>query len=111
MNSLAIVQFIDDMFVLLLLHRMGSDWNQVMSQYGSFLSQIDEQPVGTQHYELPVDANVEGSRTPVVSKKPNQRTKLANFTAYEDTRVCHAWLAVSCDPIINTWQKRQEFWS
>jgi hypothetical protein len=31
-NSLAIVQFIDVMFVLLLLHRMGSDWNQVMSQ-------------------------------------------------------------------------------
>ena len=111
MNSLAIVQFIDDMFVLLLLHRMGSDWNQVMSQYGSFLSQIDEQPVGTQHYELPVDANVEGSRTPAVPKKPNQRTKLANFTDYDDTRVYHAWLAVSCDPIINTGQKRQEFWS
>jgi hypothetical protein len=37
----------------------------------------------------------EGSRTPVVPKKPNQRTKLANFTVDEDTRVCHAWLAVS----------------
>ena len=30
------------MFDLTVLHRMGSDWNQVMSQYGSFLSQIDE---------------------------------------------------------------------
>jgi hypothetical protein len=110
-NSLPIVQFVHDMFVLLLLHRMASDWNQVMSQYGSFLSQIDEQPVGTQHFELPVDAHTEGSRTPVVPKKPNQQTKLANFTAGEDTRVCHAWLAVSCDPIINTGQKRQGFWS
>jgi hypothetical protein len=82
-NSLAIVQFIDAMFVVLLLHRMGSDWNQVMSQYGSFLSQIDEQPVGTQHYQIPVDAHAEGSRTLAVPKKPNQRTKLANFTANE----------------------------
>jgi hypothetical protein len=82
-----------------------------MSQYGSFLSQIDEPPVGTQHYEFPLDAHAEGSRTPVVPKKPNQRTKLANFTTDEDTRVCHAWLAVNCDPIINTGQKRQGFWS
>jgi hypothetical protein len=73
-----------------------------MSQYGSFLSQIDEQPLGTQHYEIPVDAHAKGSRTPAIPKKPNQRIKLANFTADEDTRVCHAWLAVSCDPIINT---------
>jgi hypothetical protein len=68
-NSLAIVQFIYVMFVLLLLHRMGSDWNQVMSQYGSFLSQIDGQPVGTQHYEFPVDAHTEGSRTPAVPER------------------------------------------
>jgi hypothetical protein len=87
------------------LHRMGSDWNQVMSQYGSFLSQIDEQSVGTQHYELLVDARAEGSRTPAVPKKPNQQTKLAKFTADEDTRVCHAWLVVSCDPIINTGER------
>ena len=98
-------------FDLPVLHRMGSDWNQVMSQYGSFLSQIDEQPIGTQHSEFPVDGQPEGSRTPAVTKKPTQRTKLANFTAEEDTRVCHAWLAVSCDPIINTGQKRQGFWS
>eukprot|EP00267_Zea_mays_P056611 XP_023156647.1 glutathione S-transferase T3-like [Zea mays] len=90
---------------------MGSDWNQVMSQYGSFLSQIDEQPIGTQYSEFPVDGQPEGSRTPAVTKTPTQRTKLANFTAEEDTRVCHAWLAVSCDPIINTGQKRQGFWS
>ena len=105
------VLFIYIMFHLPLLHRMGSDWNQVMSQYGSFLSQIDELPMGTQHSEFPVDGQPEGSRTPAVTKKPTQRTKLANFTAEEDTRVCHAWLAVSCDPIINTGQKRQGFWS
>jgi hypothetical protein len=110
-NSLPIFQYIHDKFVLLLLYRMGTDWNQVMSQYGSFLSQIDEQPMGTQHFELQVDAHVEGSTPPAVPKKPNQRKKLANFTADEDTRVCHAWLAVSCDPIINTGQKCQGFWS
>jgi hypothetical protein len=65
---------------------MGSDWNQVMSQYGSFLIQIDEQPMGTQHSEFPVDGQAEGSRTPAIPKKPTQRTKLANFTADEDTR-------------------------
>jgi hypothetical protein len=105
------VLFIYIMFDLPLLHRMGSDWHQVMSQYGSFLSQIDEQPMGTQHSEFPVDGQAEGSRTPAVPKKPTQRTKLANFTTDEDTRVCHAWLAVSCNPIINTGQKRQGFWS
>ena len=65
----------------------------------------------TQHFELPVDGHTEGSTPLVVPKKPNQRIKLANFNADEDTRVCHAWLAVSCDPIINTGQKRQGFWS
>jgi hypothetical protein len=99
------------MFHLPLLHRMGSDWHQVMSQYGSFLSQIDEQSMGTQHSEFQVDGQAEGSRTPAVPKKTSQRTKLANFTADEDSRVCHAWLVVSCDPIINTGQKRQGFWS
>jgi hypothetical protein len=44
-------------------------------------------------------------------KKPPQRTKLANFTSEEDMRVCQAWLAVSCDPIVNTGQKRQGFWN
>src|SRR5688572_32732807 len=88
------VLFIYIMFDLPLLHRMGSDWNQVMSQYGSFLSQIYEQPIETQYSEFPVDGQPEGSRTPAVTKKPTQRTKLANFTAEEDTRVCHAWLAV-----------------
>jgi hypothetical protein len=82
-----------------------------MSQYGSFLSQIDEQPVGSQHFQLLVDGHAEGSTPPAVPKKLNQRTKLANFTVDEDIRVCHAWLAVSCDPIINTGQKRQGFWS
>jgi hypothetical protein len=67
-TSLPIVLLIYVMFVLLLFHRMGSDWNQVMSQYGSFLSQIDEVPIGTQHSEIPVDGHAEGSRTPVVPK-------------------------------------------
>jgi hypothetical protein len=26
-------------------------------------------------------------------------------------RVCHAWLAMSCDPIVNTGQKRQGFYN
>jgi hypothetical protein len=63
------VDFLYIMFHLPLLHRMGSDWHQVMSQYGSFLSQIDEQPMGTQHSEFQVDGQAEGSRTPAVPKK------------------------------------------
>jgi hypothetical protein len=90
---------------------MGTDWNQVMSQYGSFLSQHEEQPVGSEQFVLLVDGLAEGSTPPAVAKKANQQTKLANFTADEDMRVCHAWLAVSCDPIINTGQKHQGFWS
>jgi hypothetical protein len=42
-------------------------------------------------------------------KMGGQRTKLANFTSKEDMRVCHAWLAVNCDPIVNTGQKCQGF--
>jgi hypothetical protein len=74
----------------------------VMAQYGSFLSQHEEQPVESEQFVLPVDGHVEGSTPPAVPKKANQRTKLANFTTDEDMRVCHAWLAISCDPIINT---------
>jgi hypothetical protein len=44
-------------------------------------------------------------------KKAPQRTKLANFTSEEDMRVCQAWLDVSCDPIVNTGEKRQGFWN
>jgi hypothetical protein len=43
--------------------------------------------MGTQHFELPVDAHAEGSTPPAVPKKPNQQTKLANFIVDEDTRV------------------------
>jgi hypothetical protein len=82
-----------------------------MAQYGSFLSQQVDQHVGSQQFGLPPDGHAEGSTPPPVAKKANQRTKLVNFTADEDMRVCHAWLAISCDPIINTGQKRQGFWS
>jgi hypothetical protein len=72
-----------------------------MAKYGSFLSQHEEQPVESEQFVLPADGHAEGSTPPAVAKKDNQRTNLANFTADEDMRVCHAWLAVSCDPIIN----------
>jgi hypothetical protein len=48
---------------------------------------------------------------PLYNFRALQRTKLANFTTDEDMRVCHAWLAVSCDTIINRGQKHQGFWS
>jgi hypothetical protein len=66
-----------------MFYRMGTDWNQVMAQYGSFLSQHEEQPVGSEHFVLPVDGHAEGTTPPVVAKKPNQRTKLVSHPVLE----------------------------
>jgi hypothetical protein len=94
------------------MYSMGTDWNQVMAQYGSFLSEED----GTQFQNIGFappqpDIPAQGSPHAPLVKKGGQRTKLANFTSEEDTRVCHAWLAVSCDLIVNTGQERQGFWN
>jgi hypothetical protein len=77
-----------------------------------FLSQED----GTQFQKVGFsppqpDIPAEGSAPAPLAKKGGQRTKLANFSSEEDMRVCHAWLGVSCDPIVNTGQKRQGFWN
>jgi hypothetical protein len=93
------------------MYSMGTDWKQVMAQYGSFLSEED----GTQFQNIAFasqpDIPAQGSPPAPPVKKAPQRTKLANFTSEEDMRVCQAWLAVSCDPIVNTGQKRQGFWN
>jgi hypothetical protein len=73
-----------------------------MAQYGSFLGQHEEQPIGSGHFVLPMDGHAEGSTPPTVAKKPNQRTKLANFTTDEDMRVCHAWHTRSHDTLADT---------
>jgi hypothetical protein len=59
----------------------------------------------------PPDIPAQASPAPSPVKKPPQHTKLANFTSEDDMRVCQAWLVVSCDPIVNTGQKRQGFWN
>jgi hypothetical protein len=94
------------------MYNMGTDWNQVMAQYDSFLSEED----GTQFQNIGFappqpDIPTQGSAPAPPVKKGGQRTKLANFTSEEDMWVCHAWLVVSCDPIVNTGQKRQGFWN
>jgi hypothetical protein len=72
-----------------------------MAQYGSFLSEED----GTQFYNIGFapphpDIPAQGSAPAPPVKKGGQHTKLPNFTSEEDMRVCHAWLAVSCDPMV-----------
>jgi hypothetical protein len=93
------------------MYRMGTDWNQVMAQYGSFLSEDDGTQFDNTPLPPPPDIPAQASLAPPPVKKPPQRTKLANFTSEEDMRVCQAWLAVRCDPIVNTGQKRQGFWN
>jgi hypothetical protein len=93
------------------MYSMGTDWNQVMAQYGSLLSE----EYGTQFQNIGFappqpDIPAQGS-APAPPVKGGQHTKLANFTFEEDMRVCRAWLDVSCDPIVNTGQKRQGFWN
>jgi hypothetical protein len=83
-----------------------------MAQYGTFLSKED----GTQFQNIGFappqpDIPAQGLAAAPPVKKGGQRTKLANFTSEEDMRVCYAWLVVSCDPIVNTGQKRQGFWN
>jgi hypothetical protein len=38
------------------------------------------------------------------------RNKQANFSAYEDNVLCKSWLEISCEPVINTGQRRESFW-
>ncbi|CAL4906077.1 unnamed protein product [Urochloa decumbens] len=44
------------------------------------------------------------------SKVGATKTKQTNFSAYEDNVLCKSWLEISCDPIINTGQRRESFW-
>jgi hypothetical protein len=39
------------------------------------------------------------------------RTKLSNFSPKEDVFLVKSWLEISCDPIINTGQKKDGFWA
>jgi hypothetical protein len=54
------------------MYSMGTNWNQVMAQYGSFLSHHEEQPVASEEFVLPADGHAEGSTPPAVAKKANQ---------------------------------------
>jgi hypothetical protein len=91
---------------------MGTDWNQVIAQYGSFLYEEDGTQFQNTGFAPPQsDIPAHGSPAAPLVKKGPQRTKLANFTSEEDMRVCQAWLAVSCDPVDNTGHKRQGFWN
>jgi hypothetical protein len=39
------------------------------------------------------------------------RSKLSNFSPKEDVFLVKSWLEISCDPIINTGQKKWGFWA
>lgn len=92
--------------------RMGTDWNDIMSQYGSFLSQSTLNNQDIDHVQDTPSGNVpEGSTPATTSKKGATHSKLANFSCDEDIKLCRAWLSVSCDPIINTGHKKLGFWT
>jgi hypothetical protein len=38
------------------------------------------------------------------------RNKLGNFSPKEDVFLVKSWMEISCDPIINTGQKKEGFW-
>lgn len=39
------------------------------------------------------------------------RSKLSNFSPQEDVFLVKSWLEISCDPIVNTGQKKEGFWA
>ncbi|CAO2167252.1 unnamed protein product, partial [Urochloa humidicola] len=64
--------------------------------------------------DAPEDATGGGVHEPSMSgsasKVGTTKNKLPNFSAYEDNLLCKSWLEISCDPIINTGQRRESFW-
>ena len=44
------------------------------------------------------------------SKVGATRNKQTNFSAYEDNMLCKSWLEISCDPVVNTDQRKEAFW-
>ncbi|TVU42397.1 hypothetical protein EJB05_08799, partial [Eragrostis curvula] len=49
--------------------------------------------------------------SPVRHKVATTKVKQPNFSAVEDNVLCKAWLAVSCDPAVNTGQRKEAFWT
>jgi hypothetical protein len=50
--------------------------------------------------------------TPSRPRKVNtSQTKMLNFGTHEDVNLVNSWLEVSCDPIINTGQRKERLWN
>jgi len=43
-------------------------------------------------------------------RKERGKVKQANFTPEEDVNLVKSWLEISCDPVVNTGQKNENFW-
>ncbi|XP_039784427.1 glutathione S-transferase T3-like [Panicum virgatum] len=52
----------------------------------------------------------ESSMSGSASKVGATRNKQTNFSAYEDNMLCKSWLEISCDPVVNTGQRKEAFW-
>ena len=52
----------------------------------------------------------ESSMSDSASKVGATRNKQTNFSAYEDNMLCKSWLEISCDPVVNTGQRKKAFW-
>jgi len=77
-------------------------------QFGSY---------GMAHFRPPTEAVMqqsieghEGGCTSSIGKK-QVKVKQSNFSADEDVHLTKWWVAVSTDPVINTDQRREGFWS
>jgi hypothetical protein len=61
------------------MYSMGTDWNQVMPQYGSFLSEDDGTQFDNTPLPPPPDIPAQASPAAPPVKKPPQRTKASQF--------------------------------
>jgi hypothetical protein len=64
----------------------------------------------------PADHLLEESEPAAAPSRPRprkvitSRTKMSNFGTHEDVNLVNSWLEVSCDPIINTGQRKERLW-
>jgi hypothetical protein len=74
----------------------------------------DGSPPHTQSH-VGMSANATGSSGVAIPphgrrKVTATRHKQTNFSVQEDNLLCKSWLKISCDPIINTGQRKESFW-
>jgi hypothetical protein len=59
------------------------------------------------------ESSMSASTAPPLVRRKVAATKVkqTNFSPFEDTVLCKAWLEISCDPATNTGQRKEAFWN